>query len=357
VSAAPTPLRVGVAGLGFGRAVHGPALAALPGVSVAAVLGRDPARVDAAAAELGGATACTGLDDFLGHGLDAVSLALPPAVQETVLERVIAAGIPVLCEKPPASTAPCAARLAAMAAGLPTAVDFQYRELSAFRIARDLIDSGTIGAVTQVEVAWHVESYTQRKKLWSWKTDRAQGGGVLTLLGTHVLYLVEWLLGRVEAVTARFDDRATRTFAPPGAEAAEDGCVMMMTLRGNAQVAVSMSNARPGEALHRWSIGGKRGAIVLENPTSDYMHGFSLIHHGRAGSQLVSRPDPVIPEDGRLAPFATLAERFLGAVRAGDASASRPSLEDGARVQALAEAARRAAAEGGWIETAWPGAV
>jgi predicted dehydrogenase len=59
----------------------------------------------------------------------------------------------------------------------------------------------------------------------------------------------------------------------------------------------------------------------------------------------------VIPEDGRLAPFATLAERFLGAVRAGDASLSRPSLEDGARVQELAEAARRAATEASWIET------
>jgi predicted dehydrogenase len=344
-------LRVGVAGLGFGRAVHGPALAALPGVSVAAVLGRDPARARAAAAELGAARAFTRLDDFLGHGLDAVSLALPPVAQETVLERVIAARIPVLCEKPPASTAACAGRLAGMAAGLPTAVDFQFRELPAFRAAKDLIDSGTIGAVTRVVVIWHVESHAQREKLWSWKTDRAQDGGVLTLLGTHVLYLVGWLLGRVGALTARFDDRATRSFAPPGAEAAEDGCTMMMTLAGGAQVAVSVSNARPGETVHRWSIGGEQGAIVLENPTSDYMYGFSLTHYGRAGSVLLSRPDPVIPEDGRLAPFASLATRFLGAVRVGDASASRPSLEDGAWVQALTEAVRRAAAEGGWIET------
>ena len=346
-----TPLRVGVAGLGFGRAVHGPALAALPGVSVAAVLGRDPARARAAAAELGGARACTGIDDFLGQGLDAVSLALPPAVQETVLEKVVAARIPVLCEKPLTLTAACAGRLAVTAAGLPTAVDFQFRELPAFRSAKDLIESGTIGAVTRAQVIWHVESHAQREKLWSWKTDRAQGGGVLTMLGTHVLYLVEWLLGRVEALRARFDDRATRRFAPPGVQPAEDGCAMTMKLAGGTQVSVSVSNARPGETLHRWAIGGERGAMVLENPTSDYMHGFSLTHDGPAGSVLLSRPDPVIPQDGRLAPFAALAERFLAAVRAGDPSASRPSLEDGARVQALAESARRAAALGGWIGT------
>jgi predicted dehydrogenase len=343
-------MRVGVAGLGFGRAVHGPALAAMPGVSVAAVLGRDPARAHAAAAELGGARACTRLDDFLGQGLDAVSLALPPAVQENVLERVIAARIPVLCEKPPALTAARAGRLAGMAAGLPTAVDFQFRELPAFRAAKDLVESGTIGAVTRVVVIWHVESHAQREKQWSWKTDRSQGGGVLTVLGAHVLYLIGWLLGGVDALTARFDDRATRTFAPPRAEAAEDGCMMMLTLAGGAQVAVSVSNARPGETVHRWSIGGERGAIELVNPTSDYMNGFSLTHYGPAGSVLLSRPDPAIAEDGRLAPFASLAERFLGAVRAGDASASEPSLEDGARVQALTEAARRAAAEGGWIK-------
>jgi predicted dehydrogenase len=351
VSAVPTPLRVGVAGLGFGRAVHGPALAALPGVSVAAVLGRDPARAAAAAAELGGARACTGLDDFLGQGLDAVSLALPPAVQETLLERVIAARIPVLCEKPPALTAASAGRLAAMAAGLPTAVDFQFRELPAFRTAKDLIDSGTIGAVTRVDIAWHVESYAQREKLWSWKTDRTQGGGVVTVLGTHVLYLVEWLLGRVETLSAHFDNRATRAFAPPGAEAAEDGFIIKMKLAGGAHVAVSVSNARPGQPVHRWSIGGEQGAAALENRTSDYMHGFSLTHFGRAGAVLLSRPDPMIPADGRLAPFTALAERFVGAVRAGDASASRPSLEDGARVQVLADAARRANSEGRWIET------
>lgn len=351
MSAAPTPLRVGVAGLGFGRAVHGPALAALPGVTVAAVLGRDPTRADAAAAELGGARACIELDDFLGQGLDAVSLALPPAVQETLLEKVIAARIPVLCEKPPALTAASAGRLTAMAAGLPTAVDFQFRELPAFRTAKDLIDSGAIGAVTRVDIVWHVESYAQREKLWSWKTDRTQGGGVVTVLGTHVLYLVEWLLSQVKALSAQFDDRATRTFAPPGAEAAEDGCVMTMTLAGSTEVAVSVSNARPGETLHRWSIGGEQGTMVLENLTSDYMHGFSLTHYGRAGPALLSRPAPVIPRDGRLEPFMALAERFLGAVRAGDASASRPSLEDGARVQALADAARRANSEGSWIGT------
>ncbi|MBW0014117.1 Gfo/Idh/MocA family oxidoreductase [Mycobacterium sp.] len=343
-------MRVGVAGLGFGRAVHGPALAGLPGVTVAAVLGRDPGRARAAAAEVGAAEACTRVDDFLGQGLDAVSLALPPAVQQTVLERVIAARIPVLCEKPAALTAACAGRLARMAAGLPTAVDFQFGELPAFQAAKDEIDRKTIGALTRVVVTWHVESYAQRENRWSWKTDRAQGGGVLTLLGTHVLYLVEWLLGRIEALTARFDDRATRAFAPTGAEAAEDGCTMMMTLAGGTQVLVSVSNAHPGETVHRWHIGGERGALVLENPTPDYMHGFSVFRYGRAGSELLARPQPMIPDDGRLAPFASLAERFLEAVRSGDASASRPSLGDGARVQFLDEAARRGAAEGGWID-------
>lgn len=351
MSATPTPLRVGVAGLGFGRAVHAPALAALPGVTVAAVLGRNPARAAAAAAELGGAQACTDLDDFLEQGLDAVSLALPPAFQETMLERVIAARIPVLCEKPPALTAANAGRLAGMATKLPTAVDFQFRELPAFRAAKELIDSKTIGAVARVEVIWHVESYAQREKRWSWKTDRAQGGGVLTTLGTHLLYLIEWLLGGVEALTARFDDRATRTFAPAGAEAAEDGCMMLLMLAGGAQVAVSVSNAQPGKTSHRWSIGGEEGSLLLENPTSDYMHGFSLTHYGPAGPALLLRPDPVVPQDGRLAPFAMLADRFLGAVRTGDASASRPSLADGARVQALAESVRRATSERSWIET------
>ncbi|WP_073502754.1 Gfo/Idh/MocA family protein [Actinacidiphila paucisporea] len=96
-------MRVGLLGTGpWARLAHGPALAAHPGVELAGVWGR---RAEAAAevAELFGTRAYADADALIAD-VDAVAVALPPALQAPLAARAARAGRHLLLDKPLAAT-------------------------------------------------------------------------------------------------------------------------------------------------------------------------------------------------------------------------------------------------------------
>lgn len=343
-------LRVATMGLGFGAAVHVPALLTLPGVEVVALAGRDAVKAGAAAARLGlpAEVGVAGLQAVLDRRPDVVTLALPPDQAEAAAVAALRAGCAVLCEKPLADTAVAARRMAdaATAAGRPTAVDFQFAELPPFRRLENILGGGDIGPVRHVAVTWLMESYAQKRGLWSWKADAAAAGGVMTLFGSHLLYLAERLFGPVVRLSAAFDCRATAAFAPPGAEPAEDLVHLRLEHAAGTVFAATFGNATPGIHRHQWHVAGTTGSLVLDNATSDYMRGFTLDGAGSAAG-VAWREEASAEADGRLPPFRSLAARFIDAVRTkADPATFGPNFGHGARVQDLMEAARRSARTG-----------
>ena len=329
------PLRFGVAGLEFGSAVHVPALLSLPDVKIAAIASRRPDAVRSAAERFGVPAVADSWRSLLDHELDAVTFALPPEENELACAAAAAKGIAVLSEKPLARSAEAARRLQALAAGVPNAVDFQFAELEAFRHLSSLLAAEELGALRHVQVAWLVESYAQRHRTWSWKTDRQRGGGVIGALGSHLFYLLEWLLGEIVELRARTSCAATARFAPQGTEPAEDRVDLWAVHAGGVASTATISNAAPAGPGHRWDCICERGTITLQNTSSDYMAGFELIVRTGDGQRVVFRDDPVPGVDGRLAPFRSLALRFAAAVRSG--GRTHPDFAAGARVQELME--------------------
>lgn len=339
------PLRVGVAGLGFGAAVHAPALLGMPGVELVGICGRDEARARDVARRLGVPCGTGDLSGLLDLGLDAVTLALPPDQAERAALAALGRGCAVLCEKPLSSDAASARAMASRAEGRLTAVDFQFAELRAFRRLRELRDEGVIGRTRHVCVTWLTESWAHRSRSWSWKTDAARGGGVPALFGSHLLYLAEWLLGPARWIEARLDASATAQFAPPGAVAAADLVHLRMEHPGGVIFSAVFGNANPGMHLHEWLVVGDRATLELKNPTKDYMRGFDLWLHGEGGGGVALEGDDLVETDGRIPPFRSLAARFLAALRAGETAFS-PDFAAGARVQDLMAALELSASSG-----------
>ena len=81
-----------------------------------------------------------------------------------------------------------------------------------------------------------------------------------------------------------------------------------------------MSCAAFAGSGHRLEFYGDDGALVLANPTTDYMRGFTLSHTRRPDGAFVTvaaEADPLdslFPGDGRIAPVSRLASRFLDAI-------------------------------------------
>lgn len=339
----PGNLRVGVAGLGFGAAVHAPALLSLPGLDLVGIAGSSTEHAVPVAARLGVANACGSVEELLDLGLDAVTLALPPDQVAAAVRAALDRGVAILCEKPLGTDAAEAAELAHLAAGRVTAMDFQFAELETFARLKQIIDSGVLGQPRHVQVVWLTESWAHRNHAWSWKTDAARGGGAITLFGSHLFFLAEWLLGPTISIWARIGASATAAFAPAGARLAEDLVHSRMEHRNGVVFAATFGNANPGSTVHRWTVVFEGGTVTLENVTSDYMAGFTLVVSG-GGLDGERVAEPKADDDGRLQPFRRLAARFVDGARAGQPM--YPNLSAGARALTIDAAVRASAARG-----------
>jgi predicted dehydrogenase len=190
--------RVAVIGTGgIGRA-HAAAAAGLTNGALAAV-----ADIDTAAAEAVGAEhdvpalpidALSDPDRF-----DLVVVATPPSTHPRVVEPLLQAGVPVMCEKPIAVDLATARQLAAVAAqtGTPLTMATKYRFVEDVALTRGLIGSGALGDVVKVEVTFAGRVDMSRR----WNSDRSiAGGGVLIDNGTHAVDLVRHLVGDIVEV-------------------------------------------------------------------------------------------------------------------------------------------------------------
>jgi predicted dehydrogenase len=340
------PVRVGVVGLGFGAAVHAPAMLAMPNVELVGLIGRRIEKVEATAERLGLSrdVALTKLDELLARQPDLISIALPPDQIEAVALPVMASGCAVLCEKPLGGDIRVAQRLFD-AATVPNAIDFQFSHLPVFTKLKSLIDCGAIGTPRHVSVTWLAESYAQKQKKWSWKTDAHCHGGVMSLLGSHLLFLAEWLMGPALNISAQFDNRASSAFAPDGAEAAEDHAEFRMLHETGATFSATISNSAPGVHRHLWHVMGSEGTLVIANMTKDHMSGFDLSGTGAAG-EISWTEQGSSAVDGRLAPFSALLSDFLSTLARSPYVPFYPGFKEGLRVQKLQDAARRSSTSG-----------
>jgi predicted dehydrogenase len=333
-------LRIGIAGLGFGQAVLLPVFTSLPGVEVVAVAATRPDKARPVAERFSVPEVACDLEAFLDRGLDAVALALPPAVGAGYAEAALARGLAVLTEKPIAASLAGARRLAELGAGRTCTVDFTFAEIPAFQALHQALTRRTFGAVREIGISWLTESYAHHHRAWGWKLDAERGGGVMTHQGSHIFYLLEWLFGPLRIEQAAFDRRATAAIAPAGARAAEDTVRLALRLGDDTPVSVSLSNAAPGnDGLHRWEIVCDRAALTLSRQGPGVMDGFSLRarDHRTGETSILQTATADSGAGGRIEPFRRLAARFVAAVRAG--TGCPPDFKAGLRVQDLMAAA------------------
>jgi predicted dehydrogenase len=311
-------LRVGVAGLGFGASVHVPGLRGLSDVEVVAIAGGDLQKTRQVAANLSVPKAVAGIEQLIEEPLDAVTFALPPCENEHACRLALEKGLPVLSEKPLACTGDAAMDLARIARGIPSIVNFQFIELAAFQRLKQLVSEESFGKVRHVQITWMTESYAQKHRLWSWKTDASRCGGVTTLLGSHLIFLLEWVFGPITELLARTSCETTKAFAPPGSSPADDLVHLSTVHDTGIRASATYGNACPGGLGHRWEVVSDKGTVTLWNSSSDYMKGFRLTFRNESEERVLFEDDLYSTVDGRLKPFRVLAHRFFDAVGTGE---------------------------------------
>lgn len=193
-----SPLRVAIAGTGAVAHLHAQAVVGDPRAELVAVSNRSGARrtTFADAYEVPHRYA-THAELLAAETLDLIILCTPPDLHRRQTLDAYAAGVSVLCEKPPALSL---AELddmeaAAAAAGLGYGITFQQRTGSAAAHVKRLLDDGALGRplVAQCQTLWYRDDDYYAV---DWRgTWAGEGGGTTFGHGIHQLDLLAYLLG------------------------------------------------------------------------------------------------------------------------------------------------------------------
>lgn len=328
-------LRFGVIGYGdAGRGIHARLLREA-GHTVTDVVTRDPGRAEAARADWPGVRVHAEVGDILlgGGGLDAVVVATPTGRHVEHALAAVAAGVPVVVDKPLALDVAGASTVvaAAEAAAVPLTV-FQNRRWDSEQLTlRALLEAGSLGRVHRFERRWERWRPVPKDR---WKENAVgQGGGLLLDLGAHLVDSATQLFGPVATVYAEI-----RALTTP---AEDDVFLALEHLSGTTSHlwAGSLVGA-PGP---RTRVLGSAGAYLVTSfegePTP-----FGALSGGPGTEGLLVRGDQVEPVDrapGGHADFYRAVGRWLGA---GGPLPVDPW--DAVRTAAVLDAARRSAREG-----------
>jgi predicted dehydrogenase len=198
-------LSVAIVGYGLaGRFFHAPLIAATPGLAVASVVTSDRRRQREAAAEHPEARVLPRLEDALELEPDLVVVATANVAHVELASAALDRGVPVVVDKPLATTADDAHKLVSRAeqAGVMLTV-FQNRRWDTDQLTlRRLIDDGALGTITRYESRFERWRPDPGPTAWRDALPSEEGGGVLLDLGSHLVDQALVLFGPVSEVYA-----------------------------------------------------------------------------------------------------------------------------------------------------------
>jgi predicted dehydrogenase len=221
-----TPIRTAVVGFGLGgRVFHAPLIAAVPGLSLDAVVTSDPDRAASASAAYPNARVEPTVEALWERAgdLDLVVVSTPNRFHVPIALAAVEAGLHVVVDKPLAATAEEGRRLAAAAAGRGLVFTvFQNRRLDGdFLTVRRLVAEGTLGRVMRLESRF--ERWRPERSTGEWREGGGpdEAGGLLYDLGSHLVDQAVELFGRPTHVYAERERRR------PGAEVDDDAFIAL----------------------------------------------------------------------------------------------------------------------------------
>lgn len=377
-------LRVGIVGHGFMGKMHAHAYRSLPfyydpppaGIVLAGVATRTEESWRRAVSDWGFEFGTTDFRELCRRDdIDVIDCAVPNDGHRDVCVEALEHGKHLYMDKPLASTFGDAVEMARCAARRPdvvTQMAFQYRFAPALLRARDLVEAGALGRILCARIAYLHAGYVDPSRPFSWRLDRTRSGegGALYDLGAHVVDLARHLLGEIRCVSHLGETfvRERPLRQDPSRKApveVDDHSIILFRLEGGGVGTIESSRVATGSQDEvRLEAHGTRGAIrfnlmqpnylefydntISEEPPLGGDRGFKAIESVARYPKPASLPGPKNAIGWERFHVHAIWS-FVSRVVAGDPAT--PDILDGARTQAVLEAALRSGRKGGaWVD-------
>ena len=353
---------IGIAIIGCGGITlqnHLPGIALGADTRVVALCDTNAATLERASRETGIAVTSTDYAEIVARDdVQAVIIATPNVSHAPIALAAIAAGKHVLCEKPIAMTFADAKKMAdaADAAGVRHMTAFTYRFVPAMRYLRHLVARGDLGQ------PYHYRSC--RLQDWGtrnlgWRQVRALAGvGELGDMLSHRIDFAHHLIGPMKRLVANLMNLTPMRDGAPNDT--DDWVAILAEFTNGASGVLESSKLASGRneswrSLDAVEINGSEASFAFTTGS------WNTLQWGKAGGpglETLTIPRefftwPGSPRDpGAGDPLVTFrydqAFEFIDAIRSG--RPCTPSFHDGARAQAVMEAAVRSAEMRQWID-------
>lgn len=298
-------------------------------------------------------------------GIDFLSIVTPNHLHLAAARAAIAAGIPVMSDKPATATLGEALELRRLvrSSGTPYALTYTYSGYPLVREARARIAAGAIGKVRKIVVeypqGWLAGEATGKQAEWRVDPARSGLGGCIGDIGVHAFHLAEFVSGL--SVTELLADLEA---VVPGREL-DDDCTVLLRFDNGARGVLMASQISVGErnGLHIRIYGESGGLDWRQESPNLLTH-----HHVDGRTEIIQAGDAALGPDARAASrtpgghpegyleaFANLYTDFARLLR-GEPAPLLPGIDDGVRSMAfIATAVEASARKANWVPLLIPG--
>jgi len=338
---------------------HLPGLAVCRDVKVVAVCDTDPATLERAQALTGAATSTRSYQEIIDRDdIHAVIIATPNAVHSPIALDAVAHGKHVLCEKPLAMNYAEALRMANAAerANVRHMTAFTYRFVPAMRYLTHLVKRGDAGEVYHFR-SCRLQDWGTRDLGWR-QTRVLAGSGELGDMLSHRIDFAHLLAGPMSRLVARVRQWHSARGERPND--LEDWAAILAEFANGATGVLESSKLASGRneswrSLDYVELNGSERSFVFSTGN------WNTLQTGKAGGPGLESIDvprefwkaPGSPRDAEAGdPLVTFRYdqiwEFVDAIR--NQRPCTPDFYDGARAQAVIDAAMQSSETGQWVK-------
>jgi predicted dehydrogenase len=280
---------------------------------------------------------------------EAVFICTPTHTHLAVTRDCLVQPVHLFMEKPVATSVKDAEAILALAREnrVMHAAGYVYAHLPIVEEARKLLAAGVLGEILRFSAHAYISEVFGPKSGWFFQRELS-GGGVVANMGSHVLFILGWMFGRIRRVMA-----TTRSHA----STVEDSAHALLWFDGGVTGMLDTSWSMPGAQMLDYgiTIDGRHGTLVLGReqiflhllrPIGDHPEGWSEIHASDLPADTAFDISPHIGGES----FYRQLRAFERACRTGELPFC--SLDEAANTQRMIEGIYTSAATGEPVEIA-----
>ena len=266
-------LKVGIIGSGFGLNCHFPSFRQNKNCNVLALCTKNAIKGKKLAKK-------NGIKNYFNNwklmiksiDLDIISIAVPPKDQPKIVKFCLSKSIPVLAEKPLSISLSDSKQiyLKQKKNKIPGLIDFIFPEIDIWKKTREIIQKRKFGSVKNLSVDLNFQSYTNMKKISSWKNNINMGGGILHHFLPHIFYYLEWFCGTISSISVKLNKEKNYKFT------GHTKAIILLKFSSGTTGIIRASSNNYGVHEHVLKFINDRGTIILENRKNDWVKDFKL---------------------------------------------------------------------------------